>query len=323
MLTRRLGRSGLQVSALCLGGNVFGWTTDEKTSFAVLDTYVEGGGNFIDSADVYSAWVPGHSGGESEVVLGRWMKERGNRDSIILATKVGSPMGKRPNDRGLSRQHIMNGVEASLRRLQTDYIDLYQSHQDDTNTAMDETMRAFDDLVKQGKVRYLGASNFRAWRLTRSLWESDKHNYARYECIQPPYSLANREDYERELESLCLEQEIGVITYSSLASGFLSGKYRRDNPLPSSPRAVNIQKRYMTDKNFALLDQLDQIAEAHNATPGQVALAWILKRPGITSPIASATSVEQTKELLGAIELKLSDEAVAALNKVSEWRPQQ
>ena len=216
MLMRKLGRTGLRVSALCLGGNTFGWTTDQKASEAVLDAYVEAGGNFIDTADVYSRWAPGNKGGESENALGIWMTARKNRHAVLMATKVMGPMGPGPNDTGLSRQHIMEGVEASLRRLQTDYIDLYQAHWDDRDTPLDETLRAFDDLVRQGKVRYIGASNYLAWRLTRALWESDKRGYVRYESLQPKYNLVFRDEYERELEPLCLEQGVGVIPYSSL-----------------------------------------------------------------------------------------------------------
>jgi len=226
MEMRKLGRTGLKVAALCLGGNTFGWTTDQKASEAVLDAYMEAGGNFIDTADIYSIWAPGNKGGESETALGTWMAARKNRRAVVMATKVMGPMGSGPNDSGLSRQHIMEGVEASLRRLQTDYLDLYQAHWDDRDTPLDETLRAFDDLVRQGKVRYIGASNYVAWRLTRALWESDKRGYARFESIQPKYNLVFRDEYERELEPLCLEQNIAVIPYSSLASGFLSGKYR-------------------------------------------------------------------------------------------------
>ncbi|HEX2915630.1 MAG TPA: aldo/keto reductase [Chloroflexia bacterium] len=320
MEMRKLGRTGLKVAPICFGGNVFGWTTDEKNSFAVLDAYVEGGGNFIDTADVYSRWVEGNSGGDSEIILGRWMKERGNRQNVIIATKVGSPMGTSENERGLSRHHIMAAVEASLRRLQTDYIDLYQSHTDDTSTPLDETLRAYDDLVSQGKVRYIGASNYSAWRLALSLWESDKHNYVRYETLQPVYHLLNRAEFERELEPLCLDQGIGVITYSSLASGFLSGKYRAGKDLPGSPRAKNIQARYMNERGFAVLEEVEKIAEAHKATMTQVALAWILARPSITAPIVSATTVAQTHELMGAVELKLGVEDLAALDKASAWK---
>jgi aryl-alcohol dehydrogenase-like predicted oxidoreductase len=310
----------LRVSALCLGGNTFGWTTDQTASEAVLDAYVEAGGNFIDTADVYSRWVPGHAGGESEDVLGKWMKARGTRRAVIIATKVMGPMGPGPNDTGLSRQHIVEGVEDSLRRLQTDFIDLYQAHWDDRDTPLEETLRAFDDLVRQGKVRYLGASNYQAWRLTRALWESDKRGYVRYESLQPKYNLVFRDEYERELEPLCLEQGVGVIPYSSLGSGFLSGKYRRGADLPSTVRAGGVQKGYMTDRGFTVLEAIDKVAVAVNATPAQVALSWLAHRPGITAPIASATTVAQLHELIGGIELRLDPEATAALDKASAWR---
>ncbi len=320
MLMRNLGRTGLKVAPLCLGGNVFGWTADEAASFAVLDAYVEGGGNFIDTADSYVRWVPGNKGGESEAILGRWMRERGNRGHVIIATKVESPMGDDPNERGLSRQHIMAGVEASLRRLQTDYIDLYQAHNDDPGTPLEETLRAFDDLVRQGKVRYVGASNYRAWRLTRALWVSDKNGLERYESLQPFYNLVSRADYERELEALCLDQQIGVIPYSSLASGFLTGKYRAGQPLPASKRAGGVQQRYMNERGFAVLQAVVDVARDRNATPAQVALAWLMARPGITAPIASATSVEQTRELLGATEVRLDSEDIARLDAASAWQ---
>ena len=319
VLTRKFGRTGLDVSALCLGGNVFGWTIDEETSFAVLDAYFEGGGTFIDTADVYSTWVPGHVGGESEAILGRWMSTRGNRDRVIMVTKVGSQMGTAPDAKGLSRRYIMEEVDASLKRLQTDYIDVYMAHRDDQERPLEETLAAFNDLVRQGKVRAIGASNYSGARLIQALQTSTQHGYSRYESVQPLYNLVNREVYERDLESLCREQGLGVITYSSLASGFLTGKYRLGKDLPSSPRAKRIQERYMNDKGFRVLDQLDRVAKAHNATLSQVALAWILARPGITAPIASATSVEQVRELLGAVALKLTEEEMASFDKVSAW----
>jgi len=320
MLMRKLGRTGLRVAALCLGGNTFGWTTDQKASEAVLDAYVEAGGNFIDTADVYSRWAAGNAGGESETVLGQWMTARRNRPAVVIATKVMGAMGPGPNDTGLSRQHIVQGVEASLTRLQTDYIDLYQAHWDDRETPLDETLRAFDDLVRQGKVRYIGASNYVAWRLTRALWESDRRHYARYESIQPKYNLVFRDEYERELEPLCLEQGVGVIPYSSLGSGFLSGKYRRGAELPRTARAGGVQKSYMTDRGFAVLEAVEKVAAGAGATPAQVALSWLAHRPGITAPIASATSPAQLEELLGGIELRLDDEARAALDRASAWR---
>jgi aryl-alcohol dehydrogenase-like predicted oxidoreductase len=320
MLMRKLGRTGLKVSALCLGGNTFGWTTDQKASEAVLDAYMEAGGNFIDTADVYARWVPGNKGGESETALGLWMAARRNRHTVIMATKVCGPMGPGPNDAGLSRQHIMQAVEDSLTRLKTDYIDLYQAHWDDRETPLPETLRAFDDLVHQGKVRYLGASNHVAWRLTRALWESDRAGYPRYECLQPKYNLVIRDEYERELEPLCLEQGVGVIPYSSLASGFLSGKYQRGGHLPSTARAAGVQKIYMNERGFAVLAAVEKVAAGVGATPAQVALSWLAHRPGITAPIASATSVAQLKEIMGAVELKLDAEATKTLDQASAWR---
>jgi len=310
MEMRKLGRTGLPVASLCFGGNVFGWTADEQRSAAVLDAYFDGGGNFIDTADTYSV-------GESESILGRWMRERKNRSRVILATKVGSRMGDNPAMQGLSRRYIMEEVEASLKRLQTDYIDLYQAHRDDPNTPLDETMDAFHDLVRQGKVRSIGASNYSAARLREALQISEQRGYVRYECLQPPYNLVNRTVYEGELEALCLEQKLGVITYSSLASGFLSGKYRLGKEVSSSPRAKGVQERYMNEKDFKILEQLDRVAAAHSATVAQVALAWILARPGITSAIASATSMEQLRELLGAIDLKLTEGDMETLDTAS------
>jgi len=320
MLTRRLGRTGLKVAALCLGGNTFGWTTDQKASEAVLDAYVEAGGNFIDTADVYSRWAPGNKGGESETALGLWLSARKHRDAVLIATKVCGPMGTGPNDKGLSRAHIMAGVEASLRRLQTDYIDLYQAHWDDQETPLDETLRAFDDLVRQGKVRYIGASNYPAWRLARALWESDRQRTVRYECLQPKYNLVIRDEYERELEPLCLEQEIGVIPYFSLASGFLSGKYRAGEALPKTARAAGVEKTYMNERGFRVLGAVEKVAAAVNATPAQVSLSWLAHRPGITAPIASATSPAQVKDLAAGIELRLDAEHTAALDQASAWR---
>lgn len=310
MLRRKPGHTDLSVSPLSFGGNVFGWTVDEKNSFPILDAYVDGGGNFIDTADVYSV-------GESESILGRWMRARKNRDHLVIATKVGSLMRNDPSAHGLSRQYILKEVEDSLKRLQTDYIDLYQAHRDDPNTPLDETLATFNDLVQQGKVRYIGASNYSAARLREALQISEQHGYARYECVQPPYNLVNRTEYERDLEPLCLEQGLGVITYSSLASGFLTGKYRSGQDLPSSPRAKRIQERYMNEKNFRVLEQVDHIAEAHHATDSQVALAWVIARPGITAAIASATSVEQVRELLGSLDLQLTAEEMQTLDMVS------
>jgi aryl-alcohol dehydrogenase-like predicted oxidoreductase len=321
MLMRRLGRTGLKVAAFCLGGNTFGWTTDQRASEAVLDAYLEAGGNFVDTADVYSRYAPGNVGGESETVIGQWMRARGNRAKVVLATKVNAAMGDGPNDRGLSRQHIMDGVEASLRRLQTDQIDLYQAHADEPDAPpLEETLRAFDDLVRQGKVRYIGCSNHRAYRLAKALAVSDKHGLARYESLQPKYNLFYRDEYERELEPLCREDEVGVITYSSLGSGFFSGKYRSGQPLPASPRASGIERQYFNERGWRILAAVDAVAQESGATTAQVALAWIVHRPGITAPIASATSPAQLEELLGAVELRLDEAAIRRLDEASAWR---
>lgn len=318
MQYRQLGRTGLKVAPICLGGNVFGWTADEPTSFQVLDAYVDAGGNFIDTANTYSRWAPGNKGGESETILGRWMQARGNRDRVIIATKAGGQMGPGPNEGGTSRAHLMAAVEASLRRLQTDYLDLYQIHFDSPETPLEETLRALDDLVTQGKVRYIGASNFVAWRLTKALWVSDKHGYARFETLQPLYNLVDREGFERELLPLCLDQEIGVIPYSALASGFLSGKYRRGQELPATPRAAGIQRRYLNDRGYAVLDAVDAVAAMTSATPAQVAIAWLLHRPAITAPIVSATSTAQLTELLGALDVSLDETVMRQLDEAGK-----
>ena len=318
MQTRRMGRTGLYVTPICFGGNVLGWTTDQQRSFEVLDTFVAGGGNFIDSADVYSRWAPGHVGGESERILGDWMQARNNRSSLIVATKVGMRMDDGPNGEGLSRYRIIKHVEDSLKRLKTDYIDLYQSHADDLNTPLDETLRAYDDLISSGKVRYIGASNFAAWRLTKALWVSERHNLARYECVQPRYNLVMREEYERELEPMCISEGVGVITYSSLASGFFSGKYRAGQALPTSPRAGGVQANYMNERGFKILAAVDAVAKQLNTTTGQVALAWIMARPGITAAIASGTTVDQVKDLTASAELVLPAEAITSLTEASK-----
>ena len=315
MRKRQLGRTDLNVSVLCFGGNVLGWTTDANQSAAVLDTFMEQGGNFVDSADVYSRWVPGNEGGESEVILGQWMKDRGNRADVIVATKLGSPMGE--GKQGLSRAYMMQAVEDSLRRLQTDYIDLYQAHRDDANTPLEETMAAFDELVTAGKVRWIGASNYTAARLAEANAAAAAGEWARFESIQPPYHLLNRADYEAELEPLCQKEQIGVITYSSLASGFLTGKYRPNADLPNSGRASGVQQRFMNAKGWAVLEAVESVATRLGATPAQVALAWIVARPGMTGPIASATTPLQLVDLIGGIDLKLDDDAIATLDKAS------
>lgn len=295
------------VTPLCLGGNVFGWTIDEPASFEVLDAYVAMGGNFIDTADVYSTWVAGNAGGESEVILGRWMKARGNRDKVVIATKCGSKM---PGGSGLGRAWIYRAVDDSLRRLQTDYIDLYQSHIDDANAPLEETMEAFNDLIRTGKVRALGCSNYSGARLQQALEISRQHGFACYECLQPKYNFVSRE-YEHDSLPAVQRNHLGCIPYSSLASGFLTGKYKRDATLPESKRAGGVQQRYFNAAAFEALAKVEALAPALSATPAQVSLAWLMQQPTVTAPIASATSVAQLKELMGAVELKLPQAALS------------
>jgi len=316
MEKRELGRSGIGVVPFCLGGNVFGWTADEKTSFTLLDGFIDAGFNFIDTADVYSKWAPGNTGGESETIIGNWLKQGGKRDKIILATKVGKPMGE--GKQGLSNAYITQAVEASLKRLNTDYIDLYQSHDDDADTPLAETMQTFDDLIKQGKVRAVGASNYGAERFREALKVSKDNGLARYETLQPEYNLYDREDYELKYESLCRESNIGVITYYSLASGFLTGKYRSEADLDKSKRGGGI-KKYLNGRGYTILAALDKVAEEYNTTPASIALAWVMARPGITAPIASATSTQQLEDLAKAAKLTLSAEAIEMLTTASNY----
>ena len=315
---RRLGNSGLKVSPLCLGTMQFGWTADEAQSFKVMDAFFDAGGNFLDTADVYSGWIEGNSGGESEEIIGKWMKARGNRYRIVLATKFNGRLWEGPNGDGLSRGHVMKAVEDSLRRLQTDYIDLYQTHWPHADTPQEETLRALDDLVKAGKVRYLGCSNEPAWRLTKAMWISDKYNLNRFISSQPPYSLVRRDGFEREHEAVCLDQGVGVIPYSPLQAGFLTGKYRK-GVVPDSVRAEGL-KQFFTDKNFALIDLLEEKGKAYNATVAQMALAWLLHRPSITAPIIGANSVKQLQDSLGSLEVKLSSEDYEAIEQASSWK---
>ncbi|UVF21376.1 aldo/keto reductase [Microvirga terrae] len=314
MEKRRLGRSDLMVSPLCLGGNVFGWTADEETSFKVLDAYADAGLNFIDTADVYSTWVPGHTGGESETIIGKWMKARGNRDRLIIATKVGSEMG--PDRKGLSRSYIRSAVEDSLGRLQTDYIDLYQSHRDDLETPQQETLETYAELIREGKVRAIGASNFTAERLTEALTISAERGLPRYESLQNKYNLSDRAEYEADLEPLCRQEEVGVIPYYGLASGFLTGKYRSEADFGKSVRGGRMAA-YLDDRGRRILAALDEVSVRRTATPAQIALAWLMARPGLTAPIASATSVEQVSDLVQATNVRLDQEDIAHLNRAS------
>ncbi|MGZ4788714.1 MAG: aldo/keto reductase [Terriglobales bacterium] len=314
MQKRKVGSTGIAVAPLAFGGNVFGWTADEPTSFNLLDAFVDAGFDLIDTADSYSRWVPGHQGGESETIIGRWVKARGNRDRVIIASKVGSDMGKGKKD--LSKKWILEEVENSLHRLQTDYIDLYQTHWDDPTTPQEETLQAYAKLVEQGKVRAIGASNLSAARLRESLAISDREGLPRYETFQPNYNLYDRADYETELEPLCVEEGLGVINYFSLASGFLTGKYRSEADLANSARGQFV-KKYVNDRGFRILAALDEVAKEHNAKPGQVAIAWLIARPSITAPIASATNVNQLRELIEATQLKLDKSSIEKLNQAS------
>ena len=313
---RQLGKSGIYVAPLTLGGNVFGWTIDEKRSFEILDAFTASGLNFIDTADVYSRWVPGNKGGESETIIGKWMKQRKNRDKIVIATKVGSDMGQGKKD--LSKKHIFQAVEDSLNRLQTDYIDLYQTHWDDETTPLVETFEAYDQLVKDGKVKAIGASNLSPARLKASLEASYQHELPMYQTFQPEYNLYTREDFEKEMEGICLEHHIGVINYYSLASGFLTGKYRSESDLHKSARGAGI-KRYLNERGYKILDALDEVSLRYSSTPASVSLAWLMARPSIVAPIASATSIDQLEALVEATELQLSDEAIDLLNEASAW----
>jgi len=316
---RRLGRTGLKVSALCLGTMQFGWTADESASFEVLDAFAEHGGNFLDTADVYSRWAENNPGGVSEQIIGRWMQARGNRHMVVLATKARGRMWDGPNGEGLSRVHLIRACDESLRRLQTDYIDLYQTHSFDAETPIEETLDALDELVRAGKVRYIGCSNYPAWRLALALGVSERLRLARYDSLQPHYNLAHRAEFERELEDLCVDQRLGVIPYSPLAGGFLTGKYRQGAAVPDSARASGVQQRYFNERGWAIIDALESIAQQHNAQIAQIALAWLLARPGITAAIIGANSPDQLATSLGAIELKLAPEQIEQLDQVSAW----
>ena len=315
MQKRRLGRTGLQIAPLVFGGNVFGWTADAKRSFELLDRFFDAGLNTIDTADVYAAWAPGNKGGESEKIIGDWMKSRGNRGQVIVITKVGSPMGE--GKKGLSARYIAEAVEASLKRLQTDHIDLYLSHWPDADTPYAETLGAYRDLVQQGKVRFIGASNLDAGQLRASLDVAKAKSLPRYDVLQPEYNLYDRGSFDGALRDLCIAEEIGVITYYSLAKGFLSGKYRSQADLGQSPRGGGV-KAYLNERGARILGALDAVAEGMGAKPAEVALAWLIARPGVTAPIASATSVPQVDSLIKAAAMHLSAADFAALDAASE-----
>ena len=313
--TRQLGDTGIQVPLLTFGGNVFGWTLDQEKSFSLLDALVERGLWFIDTADVYSRWAPGNKGGESETIIGNWLKKSGKRDRIVLATKVGMELS--PEKSGLKPQYIRQAVEDSLRRLQTDYIDLYQAHRDDEDTPLAETLAAFDSLIKEGKVRAIGASNYSAPRLQEALKISEEQGLAHYATLQPEYNLYDREGYESALEAVATQHGLGVINYYSLASGFLSGKYRSAADASKSARGQGVVDKYLNPRGLKILASLDEISQTHNVTPTQVALAWQIARPSITAPIVSATSLAQLDDLIGATQLRLTREEIEKLAQAS------
>ena len=315
MQLRPLGRSALMVSPLCFGGNVFGWTADERTSFSLLDAWVDAGFNFIDTADVYSRWAPGHTGGESEAVIGRWLRQGGRRDQVVIATKVGMDMGD--GRIGLKPARIREAVEASLRRLQVDCIDLYQAHKDDESTPLHDTLEAFARLVDEGKVRAIGASNYSAPRLAEALETSRRLKLPRFETLQPLYNLYDRADFEKELQPLCEREQVGVINYYALAAGFLTGKYRSADDASKSPRGGGIVKKYLNGRGLRIVSALDEAAARVGATPGQVAIAWVMAQPAVTSPIASATSLPQLQDLVRASQLRLDADTLALLDRAS------
>lgn len=313
---RRLGRSDLEIAPVCLGTNVFGWTADEAEAFEVLDAFVAGGGSLLDTADSYSSFVPGNHGGESETIIGNWLKSRGRRDDVLIATKV----GRQPGTQGLAAATIKRGVEDSLRRLQTDHIDLYYAHADDPSTPLEETLAAFDELVRVGKVRYIAASNYPPDRLREALDVSAANGFARYEALQPHYNLLERAEYEGALADLCAGEQLSCLPYYALAKGFLTGKYRSADDVPHSRRAARAAE-YLNDRGIQVLRALDDVAAAHHTTPATVSLAWLLARPAVVAPIASARNPDQLASILAVLELQLSDEEVEALTAASGTGP--
>lgn len=317
MNKRQLGNSDLQVYPIAFGGNVFGWTADQSRSFEILDAFTDAGFNLIDTADVYSAWVPDNKGGESETIIGNWMQQRKNREKVIIATKVGAGMG--PGKKGLSKKYILQAADDSLKRLKTDYIDLYQSHYDDLDTPIEETLEAYSQLIEAGKIRWIGASNMSPERLKQSLEIADQHSLPRYQTLQPEYNLYQREGYENNYEQIVLDNKLGVISYYSLASGFLTGKYRSEEDLGKSQRGGAV-KSYMNDRGRRILKALDDVSEQYSAEEASVALAWLIARPSIAAPIASVTSLGQLKDLVRAAELQLNTEDIAILDDASAWK---
>lgn len=316
MQKRTLGRSNLEVAPLALGGNVFGWTIDEKKSFEILDAFTDAGFNLIDTANSYSRWATGHTGGESETIIGNWIRNKGHRSKLVIATKVGSDMGQGKKD--ISKKHILKEAEDSLRRLKTDYIDLYQTHWDDNETPVEETLSAYQQLISEGKVKYIGASNLSPQRLLTSLKASEKMGLPRYETFQPEYNLYAREKFEKELEKICLDHELGVINYYSLAAGFLTGKYRSASDSSKSARGES-NKKYLNERGFRILAALDKVSEKYSIPQASIAIAWLIARPSVAAPIVSATSLAQLEELVKATQINLDAESMQVLNDASAW----
>jgi aryl-alcohol dehydrogenase-like predicted oxidoreductase len=317
MEQRKLGRSALTVAPLAFGGNVFGWTTDEQASFRLMDAFVAAGFNLIDTADVYSKWAPGNKGGESETIIGKWLKQSGKREQVVIATKVGAEMG--PQQKGVSKAYITKAVEDSLRRLQTDYIDLYQTHYDDERTPVEETLSTYAELIRSGKVRVIGASNMSPERLKLSLHNSEQYGYPRYETLQPEYNLYDRQRYEKEYAPICAEYGLSVLPYYALASGFLTGKYRSKEDISKSPRGEKALG-YLNERGLRILSALDEVAARYHTQPASIAIAWLAQRPNVAAPIASATSVEQLNDLIKAATLQLDREAIAVLDEAGEGK---
>lgn len=319
---RRLGCTGLKVSCFCLGTMQWGWTADEPTACAVMDTFVERGGNFLDTADFYSRWLPGHVGGESEEIIGRWMQQRGNRDALILATKVYQPMGEQPNDRGLSRKHVLEALDASLRRLRTDYLDLYLAHAFDIESPIEETLEALDDARRAGKIRYAGASNYPAWRLVEALWKAETHHTLRFDCLEPHYNLVHRAEFEQDLQTICQQYQIAVLPYSPLANGFLTGKYRRGQmQAVEGARVGTVRQRYDREEAWRVLEAVEQIAQESGSTSTAIALAWLLVQQVVTAPILGARSVSQLEACLAALNVTLTPAQLMHLDNASAWEP--
>jgi len=317
MEKRRLGNSDLKVAPLAFGGNIFGWTADEQRSFELLDGFIGAGFNLVDTADVYSRWAPGNKGGESETIIGKWLKKHGNRNSVIIATKAGSDMGD--GKKGVSKKYILQAAEASLQRLQTDHIDLYQTHFDDESTPVEETLEAYAQLVKEGKVRWIGASNMTPERLIASLKASKDNGFPTYKTLQPHYNLYDREKFEAEYEQICLDHNLGVLNYYALASGFLTGKYRNENDFNKSARGGGMSK-YLNPRGFSILDALDNISAKYNTTQASVSLAWLMARKSITAPIASATNIDQLDSFVKAAVLQLTADDINLLDHASAWK---